>query len=1146
MKILSTMLTFLVHIIIIISHAAGSVGSVKESSDGNLLDLPWLAELCCASPADPHHQEGDGNDRGSAGFWEEPSDSGQTHTPPCLFRNSTSTPGPPQETEARGATCWDILCRVDETGEHLICDLNHSVTSTSSSSQTSLEVSLHCLVTQPDREVHTTHGTERMNCVGEDSITCSVAFHTLSGVAVVTANVSSPPAGPSVMLSILLRLGPPLKLTHTQTQDGELVLSWSYPIPHPNASTVPLNYEVRFNTSQNMSDPNWKHLKVARNHWVSLTGLRPGLTYHVQVRYYHPALPHLLSDWSQPHYIYLENVTYVPERVVASIGDGVTLYCVFNNHRVNARMAVWLQNDDVVPQRQYTAVNDRVSKITVGPSEQRLYDTLKCCQPSGEKYICNYRYATIFIKDPVIDISCVTNGDLDAMTCSWNSTQIQLNFLSMVADLSCDAMREAERLGESVTVVRQTKCVSSGGRKLKSCTLQPIRVTSCYKLWMEAKTDNGTRSLPVYITPIDHVKPQPPSGLSAESLSSGVLKLLWEAPGLQLNGLLYQVRYALSTGKAKPSWKVLESQSELLADVPEPDVCAVYNVQVRCIYVNSTGTWSDWSDSVFTMPHNSRAPDQGPDFWRVFQEDPAKAHTNVTLLFKYFTIVEPTYCVEGLVVQHQASGGVVTEEHIGRVSTYSFEWKDEVHFVTVKAQNSQGISTGNTNMTLNRHLKGQCMQSFSASRLNSSCVVLSWSLLTGRSVPSSLVVEWWGQRYQEGQGEPSEGRKRWTRLPPEQLLYLHGSFYGFEEYVFILYPVFVDGEGEPMYTKVFREDDTGPAAFILLIIIAILSVVLFVTLVISQNHMKTFIWKDVPNPYNCSWAQGMDFKKAETMEQLFRYPEGLPAWPLLLASETISQAAIIEKNDPTAPDKERVLKPAIDSSPLQEDETPKPPEHPRLPEVSAHLQEDETPKPPEHPRLPEVSAQLSVIYSTVLPSNDRHHPFKQAASLSSSSDDGNFSANNSDISDSFPGGLWELENSLAGESDMDPQIFSYHTVALYSETLGPEDVALTVVSGGGRGGVDAKDQYHAGMECLKDWVQEEEGAVLPKDGVVLGKEGFSVEYDCLLGGQEALFSVPSEEVMAVGMGIRSDPLYLPQFHTSPSKLLKAQDSAPRL
>lgn len=73
--------------------------------------------------------------------------------------------------------------------------------------------------------------------------------------------------------------------------------------------------------------------------------------------------------------------------------------------------------------------------------------------------------------------------------------------------------------------------------------------------------------------------------------------------------------------------------------------------------------------------------------------------------------------MEELVVQHQDSGGTVTEERIGLVSSYSFEWRKEVHSVTVKAQNSQGYSTRNINMTLERHPKRKGMYLYRAEEL---------------------------------------------------------------------------------------------------------------------------------------------------------------------------------------------------------------------------------------------------------------------------------------------------------------------------------------------------------------------------------------------------------------------------------------------
>jgi len=64
-----------------------------------------------------------------------------------------------------------------------------------------------------------------------------------------------------------------------------------------------------------------------------------------------------------------------------------------------------------------------------------------------------------------------------------------------------------------------------------------------------------------------------------------------------------------------------------------------------------------------------------------------------------------SYCVDGFMVQHQASSGAVTREQIELLSSYSFEWNQELQTVTVEAYNSLGSSTNNINMTLERQHK---------------------------------------------------------------------------------------------------------------------------------------------------------------------------------------------------------------------------------------------------------------------------------------------------------------------------------------------------------------------------------------------------------------------------------------------------------
>lgn len=142
------------------------------------------------------------------------------------------------------------------------------------------------------------------------------------------------------------------------------------------------------------------------------------------------------------------------------------------------------------------------------------------------------------------------------------------------------------------------------------------------------------------------------------------------------------------------------------------------------------------------------APERGPDFWRVLQENPRLNQTNVTLLFlvgvpflrRFFSKAghrpgaallhcvcnsvwsvqyicssllfpqpsqreHPLCCVEGLVVQHQTSRGAVWSENVGQVSNYTFSWTEDAHTVTVLASNALGSSSRNSKMILIRCTK---------------------------------------------------------------------------------------------------------------------------------------------------------------------------------------------------------------------------------------------------------------------------------------------------------------------------------------------------------------------------------------------------------------------------------------------------------
>ncbi|XP_059197879.1 leptin receptor [Centropristis striata] len=1142
----SVILTVLIHTVLV-SHGAQCLQPVEGASlHSGVLDLPWQDELCCDSPSAHLTVEGDSTHIPETNR----SESNHPHYPLCSFRSSSTESRPH---DSSGGTCLDILCRINENWENLTCELQSRAPPSTTLDAGLMAVSLQRLLSQKD-DAELDDGKfapdTRVVCEAEDSFMCSVALDATTGFNIVLTVSISDAVAPLIVLRIPARPvkpSPPVNLSHVQTIEAELILHWDDP---SDFGTGPLRYEVRH--SSNTTRPAWQVVSVSGEPRLSLD-LKARLNYTIQARCSGLDEPPVWSDWSKPHHIYLDTVSYIPEKVVVRPGENVTVYCVFNDHSHNASTAMWMLNfKQRLHRSQYHPVNQWVSQITVRPSETRMYDLLQCTQ-------WTIPYSQIYVEGAFIDIKCETNGDIDGMDCSWNNTQwTKPNFRSRWADLPCDVMEERERAGENVGELGPS-CLQVRNRQ-KSCTIHPLRM-NCYKLWLEVPSRLGPiRSKPVYLSPIDYVKPHTPTNVKAVSGSSGFLMVTWDPPYLPGDGLQCQFRYHSSSAlRAQPEWKVQSAVRVPWAEVAVSDMCRVYVVQVRCMHANGTGYWSEWSDSVYSTPQNSRAPERGPDFWRILQDYPYRNQTNVTLLFQHLQISGRSYCVDGFIVQYEASGGSVMREQIELASSYSFEWNQVPQVVTVEAYNDVGSSTNNINMRLERQPKRRCVRAFSVLVINSTCVSLSWSLLDNSSVPLSMVVQWSPQRQQDSDHHKGWSGETWARLPyTERPIHLRGDFFGSEE--FYLYPVFADGEGELVYATATRG---YPAAYMMLMIISFLSIVLFVTLILSQNQMKKFVWKDVPDPNKCSWAKALDFKKADTFDHLFRPPEGLSAWPLLLPSENISTVVLVDKIDLSALTTALVQAPLVSLSPNPAtalsisipsgfDSEVKQAQSTES-EVSlsgasslainidalTSLNQSQLVDPTENqpPRSSDSSAQSSVTYATVLLSDLKQeqqpiHLYKDGSG-SSSSDEGNFSANNSDISGSFPGGLWELESCRGGELDDPRRSCSYNSVEELSETSGQEDEDEEERR-------EEKDLYYLGMDYpAEDEESEEDEEQTEEDtsiellkSVVLNREDCSVESHPLLGPEE------SNELLSA-RGFSS--LYLPQFRTAPcTRQLTAQ------
>ncbi|XP_016886817.1 leptin receptor isoform X2 [Cynoglossus semilaevis] len=1092
------------------------------SLQAGVVNLPWKDEVCCDSLT-------------GGGKEDLKTNSTESNLLHCSIRSFTNT-SLPVKPSGHGSSfntgiCLDILCRLDESWEKLTCELTSNGPTSTSREAGRMAISLQ-RVSQNGGSQAESVSHKPVVCEDYDSIICSVVLDstpTFISVEVVSIsdNISSQP----VYLRIPAQPGkpsPPVNLSHVQTIQPELILMWNDAEYDP--ATDLMRYEVRY--SFNRTHPDWQVVSVRGQRRVSLD-LQHSINYTTQVRRSRLGESSLWSDWSESYYIYIKTVSYIPEIGLTRPGENITVYCVFNDPSIDASMAVWTLNmNQQLPQSQYHAVNRWVSQITLQPSQSRMYDLLQCTQE------WSLPCSKIYIQGSSIDINCVTSGGIDAMECRWNCKQWRkTEFQYRWAYLSCKEMEEMDRAGENVGETGPP-CLQVTSQE-NMCTIQTLRM-SCYKMWLEMPSESGPiSSKPIYLSPLDHVKPQPPTNVKAVSLARGVLSVTWECPLLPVEGLQCQFQYhSPSAVRAQPEWKVQSPVRDPWSEVVVPHMCRVYVVQVRCMPANGSGYWSEWSETVYSTPQNSRAPERGPDFWRVLQDDPNTNQTNVTLLFEDLPTSRHSYCVDGFKIHHQTSTGPVISRSVELVSSYSFEWNQEVQTVTVEAYNSLGSSTNNINMTLEKPPKRHCVQNFHVLVVNSTCVSLSWSLLENSSVPLFMVVQWfphWQHHHKV------QSRKTWARPPyTAGPVYLTGEFFGSEEYGFYLYPVFAHGEGEPVYTLAAPRGD--PAAFMMVLLVSFLSVILVVILILSKNQMKRFVWKDVPDPNKSSWAKGKDFKQAG-FQHLFQTPEGLPAWPLLLPSENISHVVIVDKPDLCTLTRAISLPPESDTeldhsgeftelSGLMMGEAP-PLDHLNtstmsLPRIDDLLPDDS--RTDQHPDSAENSAQSSVTYSTVMPPDmkEEQHCHYREGSGSSSSDEGNFSANNSDISESIPCGLQELGSCQGGEVDDPRRSCSYNSVEELSETSEQEDE--------GEAGRE-KDLYYLKVEYPEEEEEEDEegerednewhreGAAKLKvhKNILLNRSDCCVESQPLLRAEDP--GTPVETLASL--------LYLPQFRTAP-------------
>ncbi|XP_073752703.1 leptin receptor isoform X1 [Callorhinus ursinus] len=916
------------------------------------------------------------------------------------------------------------------------------------------------------------------NCSAHDSCECHVPVpaaklnHTLLLYLKITSggiNFQSPLM--SVQPINVVKPDPPLGLHMEITDAGNLKISWSSPALVP----FQLQYQVKY--SENSSTNMRKADEIVSATSLLIDSVLPGSSYEVQVRGKRLDGPGTWGDWSTPLTFTTQDVIYFPPKILTSVGSNVSFHCIYKNENeiVSSKKIVWWLNlAEKIPPSQYTVVGDRVSKVTfpnlnaTKPRGKFTYDAVYCCNQQE----CHHRYAELYVIDVNINISCETDGYLTKMTCRWSTNAIQS---LMGSTLQLRYHRSSLYCSDvpSIHPISEPKDCHLQRDGFYECIFQPIFLLSGYTMWIKINHSLGSLdSPPTCVVPDSVVKPLPPSSVKAEiTVKIGLLKISWEKPVFPENNLKFQIRYGLN-GK-EVQWKMYEvyDAKSKSASVLVPDLCAVYAVQVRCRRLDGLGYWSNWSSPAYTVVMDIKVPTRGPEFWRIIKEDTTKKERNVTLLWKPLMKNDSLCSVRKYVVKHHTSRNGTWSEDVGNHTKFTFLWTEQAHSVTILAVNSIGASFVNFNLTFSWPMsKVNTVQSLSAYPLNNSCVLLSWTLSPSDYYLMYFVTEW------KILNEDSE--IKWLRIPPSvKKYYIHDHFIPIEKYQFSLYPVFMEGVGKPKIINSFTQDDiekhqNDAGLYVIVPIIISSSILLLGTLLISHQRMKKLFWEDVPNPKNCSWAQGLNFQKPETFEHLFiKHTESVIFGPLLLEPETISEDISV---DTSWKNKDEVVPTAVVSLLLTAPDLEKGSvcicdQHTSANfselESSVIAREDESRRPP------------SVRYATLLGSS-KSSEIVEEQGLINSSVSKCFSSKNSLPKGSFSNSSWEIETqAFFILSDQHPDKISPHLP--FSEGL---DELLKLEGNFPEENNGERSVYYLGVTSIK---KRESGVFLTDESQVL-------------------------------------------------------------
>ncbi|XP_075688892.1 leptin receptor isoform X1 [Rhinoderma darwinii] len=792
---------------------------------------------------------------------------------------------------------WQLQCFMGENTSRITCEIQYIPQETFMN----IEFMPHLYYARDDKDQHKMGADcrcprhERCEC-SISPATCNESYILWMEILIPVTSLRSPPM--LLRTAAIIRPYPPSDLRAEITNDGRLKVLWSGSASTSGGFLCQVKHYL--NTTENVSTP--CYVVVEKNYVIlDVPESCSPLVFEVRCRRV-PTLG-IWSNWSIPMVLKSQDDYYFPKRVVVSSGSSTSVFCMFcvKNKKIPSKAITWgLNLAEQIPSNQYTAVSDYVGKVTIDklntttPKGKFQFDALYCCIQGIE---CLPRYAEIYVIDTNIRITCETNGELKVMTCRWSPKQIiPLKDIALTFRYYQEINYSFEtEIKYNASIVKKCELQQDGSFQ---CIFNQIKTMSSYYMWIEIQHPTGTlRSPPVSLKPIDVVKPYAPPKVHAEMMvdtKQDVIRLnvTWARPRMVVDNIFYQLRYRVQGQEAE--WQTKEIYRRESANILNVDACQAYTIQVRSQLVNLSVIWSDWTNPIETVVKDIKEPLKGPEFWRIITKNSIEKGDKITLVWKPLKKEESLCSVRGYELIQQVSNIISLSTYVGNVTNCTLTLQHSAVTLTMRAVNSLGQSKINHNLTLSEDMSTvKAVQSLNVYAQNST-VLAVWKM---SPVPYDLlgfVLAWSNLR--------GRSQMRWTYIPSNvSRYYIEDQFFAIEKYQFSLTPVFLEGVGSPHITYEFSKDtdemQNKTGLYIILPVITATSFLLVITLAISHQRMKRLFWKEVPNPKYCSWAQGVNFQKPDTLENLFKKHRGHLAhnFPFILEPEAIFENLNIDK-----------------------------------------------------------------------------------------------------------------------------------------------------------------------------------------------------------------------------------------------------------